>query len=65
MEQEDNRQAAVDQRIQWILAHPDMSPWLKTSVASARQREPLEVLNDLEILDCVLRAWCDASLSSR
>ncbi|MEP7186859.1 MAG: hypothetical protein ABI767_13575 [Rhodanobacter sp.] len=42
-----------------------MSPWLKTSVASARQREPLEVLNDLEILDCVLRAWCDASLSSR
>lgn len=65
MEQKDNRQPTVDQRIEWVLSHPDMSPWLKASVASARQRDPLDVLNDLEILDCVLRAWCDASLGSR
>jgi hypothetical protein len=64
MEQESKPPTTVDQRIQWIISHPDMSPWLKTSLASARQREPLDVLNDLEILDCVLRAWCDRSLGS-
>jgi hypothetical protein len=61
MEQEEP-QTTAEQRIDWVLAHPHTSPWLKTSLASARQRNPLDVLNDLEFLDCLLRAWCDASL---
>lgn len=64
MQHEDNQLASVDQRIQWVLSHPDMSAWLKASLASARQREPVAVLNDLEILDCLLRAWCNESQTS-
>lgn len=65
MEQQGNEPVAVDQQITWILSHPDMSPWLKTTLGSARLRKPSDVLNDLEILNCVLRKWCEASLQHR
>lgn len=42
-------QTAEDQ-IDWVLAHAGMSDWLKHSLRSARDREPVEVLNDLELL---------------
>lgn len=48
------------ERIDWVLAHPGMSPWLKTALISARERDPIEVLNDLEILNLLLRTQCDA-----
>ncbi len=64
MEQQANNPATVDQQIDWILAHPDMSQWLKDALLSARQRNPIDVLNDLEMLDCILAQWCEASLKS-
>ena len=62
MEQQDNNPAPVDQQIDWILAHPEMSQWLKDALLVARQRKPIDVLNDLEMLDCLLGQWCEASL---
>jgi hypothetical protein len=62
MEQQQNQSATVDQQIDWILSQPDMSPWLKDALRGARQRKAIDVLNDLEMLDCVLRQWCEASL---
>lgn len=48
-----------DQRIAWILAHPRTSPWLKDALRAARERDPVEVLNDLETLNLLLRTECE------
>ena len=51
-----------DQRIAWILAHPGTSAWLKDALRAARARDPVEVLNELEILTLLLRADCEARM---
>lgn len=51
-----------DQRIAWILAHPRTSPWLKDALRAARARDPVELLNELEILTLLLRADCEARM---
>lgn len=48
-----------DQRIAWILAHPRTSAWLKDALRGARERDPVEVLNELGILTLLLRADCE------
>ena len=45
-----------DAPVDFILNHPDMSPWLKDALAAAVDRDPSAVLNDLEILNFVFRA---------
>ena len=56
---------AAEQRITWVLSHPGMSDWLKDALRAARDREPIEVLNDVEILYLLLgqrsRALIDGS----
>lgn len=52
----------TDERIAWILAHPRMSPWLKDALRVARTRDPIEVLNELEILVVLLRSDCEARI---
>ncbi len=42
-------------QIDWVLARPDMSPWLKNALEAARGCDPVAILNDLEILNHVLR----------
>jgi len=49
----------IDDRIAWILDHPGMSPWLKTAFRTALDRDPIAVINDLEILS-LLRLRCAA-----
>ncbi len=51
-----------EQRIAWVLAHPSTSAWLKDALRGARQRDPVEVLNELEILNLLLRNDCDARI---
>lgn len=51
-----------EQRIAWILAHPGTSAWLKDALRAARQRDPVEVLNELEMLNLLLRNDCAARL---
>jgi len=41
----------IDERISWVLEHPTMSGWLKDALNSALDRNPIDVLNDLEILN--------------
>ena len=51
-----------DQRIAWILAHPGTSAWLKDALRGARERDPVEVLNELEILNLLLRTDCEGRI---
>lgn len=51
-----------EQRIAWALEHPDISTWLKDALRGARERDPVEVLNDLEILVVLLRTDCEVRL---
>lgn len=50
--------AELDQQVDFILTHPDMSAWLKTTLQAAIVRNPVDVLNDLEILNQVLPRRC-------
>ena len=43
----------------WILSRPSMSPWLKNALTTAWDRDPVDVLNDLEILNHMLRTRSD------
>ncbi|WP_205963448.1 hypothetical protein [Roseicella aquatilis] len=55
-----NRVTEIDDQIGWVLNHPRMSPWLKTTLGTALECDPLAVVNDLEILNLLLRRRCDA-----
>jgi len=57
--QPDDTLKTNDQRIAWILAHPRTSHWLKDALRAARERDPVEVLNELEILNLLLRTECE------
>lgn len=49
-------------RIDWVLAHPGTSDWLKQSLRQARGRDPVEILNDLELLGYLLRYQAEAQI---
>lgn len=51
-----------DERITWVLSDPRMSSWLKDALTSSRDRDPVEVLNELEILNLLLRTECETKL---
>ncbi len=46
----ETRLATIDAQIAWVLAHPDMSDWLKDTLRSALVLSPIAVVNDLEVL---------------
>lgn len=50
----------IDDRISYVLEHPGMSSWLKQTLKSALDRSPVDILNDLEILEATLRARATA-----
>ena len=50
----------AEDRIDWVLAHPGMSDWLKQALKDARDRDPLDLLDDLEMLDQLLRRRAEA-----
>lgn len=45
----------VDEQISFVLAHPAMSAWLKDALSSALKVDPISILNDLEILNLIMR----------
>lgn len=57
MTKADDAPQTNDERIAWVLAHPRMSPWLKAALEGARKCHPVDVQNDLEILNLLLRAY--------
>jgi hypothetical protein len=59
----DGPQFESDAHIAFILEHPGMSDWLKTALQEALPRDPIAVLNDLEILNVVLRKRSEALIA--
>lgn len=53
-----------NQQIDWVLSHPGMSPWLKEALTAARDRDPIDVLNDLEILNYLLQTRSNTRILS-
>ena len=45
---------------QLLEASGPVSDWVKRGLESARQRDPVEVLNDLELMTNVVRQWASA-----
>ncbi len=52
----------AEERIAWVLDNPDMSPWLKAALAACRDRDPIALLNELEILRTILEPQAYARL---
>lgn len=50
----------AEERIDWVLSHPAMSDWLKSALQGARHRQPVDVINDLELLGMLLQSWSGA-----
>lgn len=59
-----NRLQVAEERIQWVLDHPGMSDWVKGALRTARDCNPVDVLNDLEILNTLLRLRAEALVDS-
>jgi hypothetical protein len=51
----EDRLEQVNKRIQFALEHPGLSNWLKNTVSAALERDPIDVLNDLEIINTTLK----------
>ncbi|NDV89500.1 hypothetical protein GTW51_22935 [Aurantimonas aggregata] len=54
-----------ERQIAWVLAHPGMSDWLKDALKSAADRDPVHLLNDLEILGLLLRRKSQAIIDEQ
>jgi hypothetical protein len=50
----------AEQRIAWVLEHPGMSSWLKNALRTALDCDPVQIVNDLEILRTLLPPRTDA-----
>lgn len=48
-------QSSIEEQISFVLGHPRMSVWLKSALSDALHRDPISILNDLEILNQILR----------
>lgn len=49
----------LEEQISFVLQHPGMSNWLKDSLRAALERDPVSLLNDLEILTLIIRRRAD------
>lgn len=56
---------AIDEQISFVLSHPGMTAWLKAALSGALAADPLQVLNDLEILNQILRQRSQKLISAR
>lgn len=54
--------SAVEAQVAFVLQHPGMSDWIKRALLGALDRPPIEVLNDLEILNRILRSRAEVML---
>ena len=52
----------AERQIAWVLAHPGMSAWLKRALRTAVDRDPVDILNDLEMLNLLLQSRSQAEI---
>jgi hypothetical protein len=64
MTQNNSAPTTSREQMDWVLSSPHMSAWLKNALSTARDRDPVTVLTDLEILNQVLRTWGNARIRS-
>jgi hypothetical protein len=64
MRLEDPALIETNKQIDWLMSRSNVSTWLKSALAAARGRDPVELLSDLSILDRVLRSRCNAQVRS-
>jgi len=55
----------MEEHISFVLAHPGMSGWLKTALSDALHRDPISVLNDLDILNFILRNRAEICIAEK
>jgi len=55
----------AERRIEWVLTHPGMSGWLKDALRTALDRDPIDILNELEMLRVLLTPRTDAMVRRR
>lgn len=48
----------TEERIDWVLSSANISEWLKDALRSAMDRDPVGILNELEMLNTLLRPRC-------
>lgn len=53
----------LDSQISFVLAHPGMSSWLKNAIQGAMEQDPLSSMNDVEILQTLLRRRAEVHLA--
>ena len=59
LENNEDHMKEAKRRIDFVLNHPANSEWLKDSLRKALDRDPIEVVNDLEVLNTLLRTHCE------
>ncbi len=64
MRPEDPALTKNNQQIDWVLSRSDISPWLKSALTTAKGRDPVDLLHDLDILDHLLRTLSNAQIRS-
>ena len=55
----------AEQQIAWVLAHPGMSTWLKNALRTGLDGDPVQTINDLEILRILLHLRTDEIIRKR
>ena len=60
----DQELTAFEERIDWVLSHPRMSDWLKHALRSARDRNPSDILNDLAMIEALLRRRAELQIEA-
>ena len=60
---DDRNMHDAEAQIEWVIAHPRMSTWLKEALRTACEQDSVQVLNDLEILRTLLSRKADATFS--
>lgn len=51
---------ASEMWIDWVLSSPNASEWVRNAVRTAMHRDPVQVLNELEMLNILLRSRCES-----
>ena len=64
MQPDDAKLKQIEKQIDWIISNPNMSQWVKNALGEARNCDPIGIVNELEILNHVLRARCEIYVKS-
>ncbi|MFL9828353.1 hypothetical protein [Rhodoplanes sp. SY1] len=57
-----DRERESQRRIEWVLDHPRTSPWLKNALRSALLCDPIQIVNEVEMLRELLWFRSDAAV---